>query len=101
MYIKAYSEYMVYSDIFSQPQALYSGITHEQCNAYSGPCLSIFRYIWNSGLYIRFTHMQAYSVTLNMSLSNALCKMRNFKTWNQKFLICVILAFSLRNYCHI
>ena len=36
MYIKAYSEYMVYSgifrtgDIFSQFEALYSGITQEQ-----------------------------------------------------------------------
>ena len=40
--------------------------------------------------------MQAYSAPLNMSLSNVLCKTKNFQTWNQKCLVCVILGFKFK-----
>ena len=40
--------------------------------------------------------MQAYSAPLNMSLSNVLCKAKNFQTWNQKYLVFVILGFKFK-----
>ena len=40
--------------------------------------------------------MQAYSAPVNMSLSNVLCKTKNFQKWNQKCLVCVILGFKFK-----
>ena len=44
--------------------------------------------------------MQAYSAPSNMSLSNILIKTKNFLTWNQKCLICVILGFKFEKLVH-
>ena len=98
MYIKAYLEYMIYSgifrtgDVFSQSQVHYSKYYSGASYAYSEPYLGRPRHIQNLGLF-RQVMFHAYPAPSNMSLSNILCKTKNFQTWNQKCLICVILGY--------
>ena len=44
-----------------------------------------------------FTPIQTCSARSNISLSSILCKTKNFQTWNQKYLMCVILGFKFEN----
>ena len=39
-----------------------------------------------------FTHIQTYSTSSNVSLSNVFCKTKYFQTWDQNCLVFVILG---------